>query len=152
MAVAAVVGVDLSGIRTVDQVRATELWEAAFDFSAQHLVAGGAFACKVRRQWHGMCAARRRDVYFASRHEHGPPTPRSRIDKSGSRRINTGAVRTRQVFQSDETEHLRRKMRQAFDAVRLFKPKSSRSESAETYLVGVGFRGTLLATARSDSG
>ena len=32
-------------------------------------------------------------------------------------------------------------MRKAFDAVKSFKPKSSRAESKETFFVGLGFRG-----------
>ncbi|TVR00394.1 MAG: RlmE family RNA methyltransferase [Spirochaetaceae bacterium] len=45
------------------------------------------------------------------------------------------------IFQGGEEQELLRSLRQTFDSARAFKPKACRSESFETYLVGVGFRG-----------
>ena len=44
------------------------------------------------------------------------------------------------VFQGAGFEELVKTMRPCFEQVKIFKPKSSRSESAEVYLVGVNFR------------
>ncbi len=45
------------------------------------------------------------------------------------------------IFQGGEEQELLRSLRQAFESARAFKPKACRSESFETYLVGMGFRG-----------
>ncbi|WP_374288611.1 RlmE family RNA methyltransferase [Desulfovibrio desulfuricans] len=45
------------------------------------------------------------------------------------------------IFMGPDIQELLAPMRKAFDAVKSFKPKSSRSESKETFFVGLGFRG-----------
>lgn len=44
------------------------------------------------------------------------------------------------IFMGPEFEELRGAMREKFNSVKIFKPKSSRAESKETFLVGAGFR------------
>lgn len=46
------------------------------------------------------------------------------------------------IFQGGEERDLLARMRSRFDSARAFKPKASRSESMETYFIGLGFRGT----------
>jgi 23S rRNA (uridine2552-2'-O)-methyltransferase len=46
------------------------------------------------------------------------------------------------IFQGGEEQEILRRMRVMFTTARAFKPKASRSESMETYFVGLGFRGT----------
>ncbi|MDR3200301.1 MAG: 50S rRNA methyltransferase, partial [Spirochaetales bacterium] len=45
------------------------------------------------------------------------------------------------VFQGSGTEELIPKLRECFTTVKTFKPKASRSESFETYLIGLGKKG-----------
>ena len=45
------------------------------------------------------------------------------------------------IFMGPDIQELLAPMRKAFDAVKSFKPKSSRAESKETFFVGLGFRG-----------
>ncbi|WP_461209137.1 RlmE family RNA methyltransferase [Desulfocurvus sp. DL9XJH121] len=45
------------------------------------------------------------------------------------------------VFQGPDDQAYREAMRQVFDSVKTFKPKSSRSESKEMFYVGMGFKG-----------
>jgi 23S rRNA (uridine2552-2'-O)-methyltransferase len=45
------------------------------------------------------------------------------------------------IFQGGEEREVLERMRRMFDAARAFKPKASRSESMETYFVGLGLRG-----------
>jgi len=46
------------------------------------------------------------------------------------------------IFQGGEERELLARMRGRFASARAFKPKASRSESMETYFIGLGFRGT----------
>ena len=43
------------------------------------------------------------------------------------------------IFQGGEEKEILSQMRGLFAAARAFKPKASRSESMETYFVGLGF-------------
>lgn len=45
------------------------------------------------------------------------------------------------VFMGPDVKALQEAMRQSFAAVKSFKPKSSRSESIETFYIGLGFKG-----------
>lgn len=45
------------------------------------------------------------------------------------------------IFQGGEERELLARMRTRFESARAFKPKASRSESMETYFIGLGFRG-----------
>ena len=49
------------------------------------------------------------------------------------------------IFMGPDMQTLLRPMRERFVAVKSFKPHSSRSESAETFFVGLGFRGASQA-------
>ena len=45
------------------------------------------------------------------------------------------------VFQGGASSELLKEMRTKFDKVKHVKPKASRADSSEIYLVGIGFRG-----------
>ncbi len=53
------------------------------------------------------------------------------------------------IFMGPDVQTLVASMRSAFTTVKIFKPKSSRSESKETFITGLGFCGTGSASARS---
>jgi 23S rRNA (uridine2552-2'-O)-methyltransferase len=46
------------------------------------------------------------------------------------------------IFQGGGEKEILERMRRTFSAARAFKPKASRSNSMETYYIGLGFRGT----------
>jgi 23S rRNA (uridine2552-2'-O)-methyltransferase len=45
------------------------------------------------------------------------------------------------LFHSEEFEGYRKKLREQFDQVEIIRPKSTRKESKEIFLVGVKFKG-----------
>ena len=53
--------------------------------------------------------------------------------------LKPGGAFISKVFYGEDVEELVKSMRREFKFVRLFKPKASRSESAETYIVAVGY-------------
>ena len=52
----------------------------------------------------------------------------------------TGGSCVLKIFQGGEERELLARMKDRFESARAFKPKASRSESMETYFVGLGFR------------
>ena len=55
--------------------------------------------------------------------------------------LKPGGVFIAKAFQGGETAQLLAEMKLQFKDVRHFKPKSSRSDSSELYLVALGFKG-----------
>ncbi len=55
--------------------------------------------------------------------------------------LKPGGAFVAKAFQGGETEHLLLKLKLSFDEVRHFKPKSSRADSSEIYIVALGFKG-----------
>jgi len=47
------------------------------------------------------------------------------------------------IFQGGEEKEILARMRALFSSVRAFKPKASRSDSMETYFIGLGFTPAL---------
>lgn len=56
------------------------------------------------------------------------------------RRLKPGGAFVVKIFMGPDIQELLGSMRKAFTAVKSFKPKSSRTESKETFFVGTGFR------------
>lgn len=54
--------------------------------------------------------------------------------------LSPGGALVAKVFQGGDEQHLLRTVRERFAAGRLIKPKASRSESFETFLVGTGYQ------------
>jgi len=54
--------------------------------------------------------------------------------------LKPGGAFISKVFYGEDVEDLVKEMRKEFKFVRLYKPKASRSESAETYIVAVGYQ------------
>jgi 23S rRNA (uridine2552-2'-O)-methyltransferase len=50
----------------------------------------------------------------------------------------TGGTFVAKIFQGEEFEDARAKMREVFDEVRIIRPKATRSESYELFLIGLG--------------
>ncbi|ESQ78822.1 RlmE family RNA methyltransferase [Asticcacaulis sp. YBE204] len=55
--------------------------------------------------------------------------------------LKPGGTFIAKAFQGGETEHLLLKLKLAFSDVKHFKPKSSRADSSEIYIVAQGFKG-----------
>ncbi|MDC7682036.1 RlmE family RNA methyltransferase [Asticcacaulis sp. BYS171W] len=55
--------------------------------------------------------------------------------------LKPGGTFIAKAFQGGETEHLLLKLKLAFNDVKHFKPKSSRADSSEIYIVAQGFKG-----------
>lgn len=55
--------------------------------------------------------------------------------------LKTGGTFVAKAFQGGETEHLLLKLKLTFESVKHFKPKSSRADSSEIYIVAMGFKG-----------
>ena len=55
--------------------------------------------------------------------------------------LKAGGTFVAKAFQGGETEQLLLKLKLAFDDVKHFKPKSSRADSSEIYVVALGFKG-----------
>ncbi|PWE17387.1 23S rRNA methyltransferase [Marinicauda salina] len=56
--------------------------------------------------------------------------------------LRPGGAFVAKVFQGGAEQSLLDELKQRFETVRHYKPEASRSESAETYLVAIGFRGS----------
>ncbi|MBM3579575.1 MAG: RlmE family RNA methyltransferase [Alphaproteobacteria bacterium] len=54
--------------------------------------------------------------------------------------LNEGGVFVGKIFQGGSSNEILQKLRKNFSTVKYFKPKSSRKDSSETYLVALGFR------------
>ncbi len=54
--------------------------------------------------------------------------------------LKTGGTFVAKAFQGGETEELLLKLKLSFETVKHFKPKSSRADSSEIYIVAVGFK------------
>jgi len=50
------------------------------------------------------------------------------------------------VFQGGDVQPLQQELRERFAQVKIFKPKSSKDESVETFLVAMGFRGAVTTS------
>jgi 23S rRNA (uridine2552-2'-O)-methyltransferase len=57
------------------------------------------------------------------------------------RRLKPGGAFVTKAFQGGETAGVITALKRSFDSVRTVKPKASRAESSEVYLVATGFRG-----------
>jgi 23S rRNA (uridine2552-2'-O)-methyltransferase len=57
------------------------------------------------------------------------------------RHLSPGGRFTVKIFQGGEEKKIMDRMKAAFETAKAFKPRASRSESMEVYLVGIGFRG-----------
>ena len=55
--------------------------------------------------------------------------------------LKPGGAFVAKAFQGGETEHLLLKLKLSFDTVKHFKPKSSRADSSEIYIVALGYKG-----------
>jgi len=55
--------------------------------------------------------------------------------------LRPGGTFVAKAFQGGETEHLLLKLKLTFKDVKHFKPKSSRADSSEIYIVAIGFKG-----------
>ncbi len=55
--------------------------------------------------------------------------------------LRPGGAFVAKAFQGGETEHLLLKLKLRFDTVKHMKPKSSRADSSEIYIVALGFKG-----------
>ena len=55
--------------------------------------------------------------------------------------LKPGGAFVAKAFQGGETAGLIAELKRRFEVVRTVKPKASRTESSEVYLVGLGFRG-----------
>lgn len=49
------------------------------------------------------------------------------------------------LFHSEDFESFRSTLRQEFERVEVLRPKSTRKESKEVFLIGIGFRGSLVS-------
>jgi len=61
-----------------------------------------------------------------------------------ARRLAPGGGFVAKIFEGPDAKGFQESLKILFETVRIFKPKSSRSESKETFLVGLGFRGGVL--------
>ncbi|OIO05144.1 MAG: 50S rRNA methyltransferase [Desulfovibrionaceae bacterium CG1_02_65_16] len=59
------------------------------------------------------------------------------------RRLTPGGNFVAKIFEGPDAKDFQESLRPYFEKVRGFKPKSSRAESKETFIVGLGFRGEL---------
>ena len=59
------------------------------------------------------------------------------------RRLTVGGNFVAKIFEGPDAKGFQDSLKDHFDKVRGFKPKSSRAESKETFIVGLGFRGEL---------
>jgi 23S rRNA (uridine2552-2'-O)-methyltransferase len=58
--------------------------------------------------------------------------------------LRPGGALVAKAFQGGETAVVLGRLRRAFEQVRTLKPKASRAESSEVYLVATGFRASAL--------
>lgn len=59
------------------------------------------------------------------------------------RRLRPGGNFVAKIFEGPDAKGFQDSLREYFEKVRGFKPKSSRAESKETFIVGLGFRGEM---------
>ncbi len=59
------------------------------------------------------------------------------------RRLKPGGNFVAKIFEGPDAKGFQDSLREYFEKVRGFKPKSSRAESKETFIVGLGFRGEM---------
>ncbi len=59
------------------------------------------------------------------------------------RRLKPGGNFVAKIFEGPDAKGFQESLRPYFDKVRGFKPKSSRAESKETFILGLGFRGEI---------
>lgn len=59
------------------------------------------------------------------------------------RRLKVGGNFVAKIFEGPDAKGFQDSLREHFEKVRGFKPKSSRAESKETFIVGLGFRGEM---------
>lgn len=59
------------------------------------------------------------------------------------RRLRPGGNFVAKIFEGPDAKGFQESLRPYFDKVRGFKPKSSRAESKETFILGLGFRGEI---------
>jgi len=60
------------------------------------------------------------------------------------RRLKIGGDFVAKIFEGPDAKAFQESLRPWFEKVRGFKPKSSRAESKETFILGLGFRGEVL--------
>ncbi|MDP2847228.1 MAG: RlmE family RNA methyltransferase [Humidesulfovibrio sp.] len=60
------------------------------------------------------------------------------------RRLKPGGNFVAKIFEGPDAKGFQESLRPYFEKVRGFKPKSSRAESKETFILGLGFRGEVL--------
>jgi len=60
------------------------------------------------------------------------------------RRLRGGGDFVAKIFEGPDAKGFQESLRPYFEKVRGFKPKSSRAESKETFILGLGFRGEVL--------
>ena len=58
-----------------------------------------------------------------------------------ARRLKTGGGFVAKIFEGPDAKGFQDSLKELFEKVRVFKPKSSRAESKEIFIVGQGFRG-----------
>jgi len=59
------------------------------------------------------------------------------------RRLKPGGNFVAKIFEGPDAKDFQESLRPYFEKIRGFKPKSSRAESKETFILGLGFRGEL---------
>lgn len=60
------------------------------------------------------------------------------------RRLKPGGDFVAKIFEGPDAKGFQESLRPHFEKVRVFKPKSSRAESKETFILGLGFRAEVL--------
>lgn len=60
------------------------------------------------------------------------------------RRLKPGGDFVAKIFEGPESKAFQDSLRPHFENVKVFKPKSSRAESKETFILGLGFRGEVM--------
>jgi 23S rRNA (uridine2552-2'-O)-methyltransferase len=60
------------------------------------------------------------------------------------RTLKSGGCFVVKFFHSDDFEELRGEMKQVFKKIEILRPKSTRKESKEIFLIGIGFKGRTL--------
>jgi len=60
------------------------------------------------------------------------------------RRLRPGGNFVTKIFEGPDSKDFQESLRASFEKVRVFKPKSSRAESKETFILGLGFLGEVL--------
>jgi len=66
--------------------------------------------------------------------------------------LKTGGNLVMKIFEGERSAELLAQTKQRFEHVKTFKPKASRSESFETYVIALGYRGPLRAADDGNAG